>query len=106
MKPVALLVTLLALTTPVNGQNFLKKLKDAANNASDKMNTAVEKTGNASANVAVPTASGPTYYVSRSGSNKNDGLSPSTAVKNIQKAIDLASDGSEIRVAEGNYSDS
>ena len=84
MKPVALLVTLLALTTPVNGQNFLKKLKDAANNASDKMNTAVEKTGNASANVAVPTASGPTYYVSRSGSNKNDGLSPSTAVKNIQ----------------------
>ena len=103
MKPVALLVTLLALTTPVNGQNFLKKLKDAANNASDKMNTAVEKTGNASANVAVPTASGPTYYVSRSGSNKNDGLSPSTAVKNIQKAIDLASDGSEIRVAEGNY---
>lgn len=97
------LVTLLALTTPVNGQNFLKKLKDAANNASDKMNTAVEKTGNASANVAVPTASGPTYYVSRSGSNKNDGLSPSTAVKNIQKAIDLASDGSEIRVAEGNY---
>ena len=103
MKPVALLVTLLALTTPVNGQNFLKKLKDAANNASDKMNTAVENTGNASANVAVPTASGPTYYVSRSGSNKNDGLSPSTAVKNIQKAIDLASDGSEIRVAEGNY---
>ena len=103
MKPVALLVTLLALTTPVNGQNFLKKLKDAANNASDKMNTAVEKTDNASANVAVPTASGPTYYVSRSGSNKNDGLSPSTAVKNIQKAIDLASDGSEIRVAEGNY---
>lgn len=103
MKPVALLVSLLALTTPVNGQNFLKKLKDAANNASDKMNTAVEKTGNASANVAVPTASGPTYYVSRSGSNKNDGLSPSTAVKNIQKAIDLASDGSEIRVAEGNY---
>ena len=101
MKPVALLVSLLALTTPVNGQNFLKKLKDAANNASDKMNTAVEKTGNASANVAVPTASGPTYYVSRSGSNKNDGLSPSTAVKNIQKAIDLASDGSEIRVAEG-----
>lgn len=70
MKPVALLVSLLALTTPVNGQNFLKKLKDAANNASDKMNTAVEKTGNASANVAVPTASGPTYYVSRSGSNK------------------------------------
>lgn len=61
------------------------------------------KAGSASVGAAVPRASGPTYYVSRSGSNKNDGLSPSTALKNIQKAIDLATDGSEIRVAEGNY---
>ena len=104
LKTVALTVSLLALTTPSNGQGFLKKLKDAANNATEKVNTAVDNAGSASSSaVAVPRASGPTYYVSRSGSNKNDGLSPSTAVKNIQKAIDLASDGSEIRVAEGNY---
>jgi len=104
LKTVALTVSLLALTTPSNGQGFLKKLKDAANNATEKVNTAVDNAGAASSSaVAVPRASGPTYYVSRSGSNKNDGLSPSTAVKNIQKAIDLASEGSEIRVAEGNY---
>ena len=102
-RNVALLVSLLALTTPSSGQGFLKKLKDAANNTTEKMNTAVEKAGSASVGAAVPRASGPTYYVSRSGSNNNDGLSPSTAVKNIQKAIDLASEGSEIRVAEGNY---
>lgn len=39
----ALLVSLLALTTPSSGQGFLKKLKDAANNTTEKMNTAVEK---------------------------------------------------------------
>ena len=102
-RNVALLMSLLALTTPSSGQGFLKKLKDAANNTTEKMNTAVEKAGSASNSVDIPRASGPTYYVSRSGSNKNDGLSPSTALKNIQKAIDLATDGSEIRVAEGNY---
>lgn len=104
IKNVALTVSLLALTIPSEGQSFLKKVKDAANNATEKVNTAVEKSGSAtSASVAVPKASGPTYYVSRSGSNKNDGLSPGSALKNIQKAIDIASEGSEIRVAEGNY---
>lgn len=102
MKNVALVASLLALTIPSNGQSFLKKVKDAANNATEKVNSAVEKSGS-STSVAVPKASGPTYYVSRSGSNKNDGLSPGSALKNIQKAIDIASEGSEIRVAEGNY---
>ena len=101
-KNVALAVSLLALTIPSEGQSFLKKVKDAANNATEKVNSAVEKSGS-STSVAVPKASGPTYYVSRSGSNKNDGLSPGSALKNIQKAIDIASEGSEIRVAEGNY---
>ncbi len=40
LKTVALTVSLLALTTPSNGQGFLKKLKDAANNATEKVNTA------------------------------------------------------------------
>ena len=47
-RNVALLVSLLALTTPSSGQGFLKKLKDAANNTTEKMNTAVEKAGSAS----------------------------------------------------------
>lgn len=42
IKNVALVVSLLALTTPSEGQSFLKKVKDAANNATEKVNTAVE----------------------------------------------------------------
>lgn len=42
IKNVALTVSLLALTIPSEGQSFLKKVKDAANNATEKVNTAVE----------------------------------------------------------------
>ena len=50
------------------------------------------------------TASADTYYVSRSaGNNRNDGLSASAPVKNLQKALDIAPAGSTILVAEGNY---
>ena len=44
-----------------------------------------------------------TIYVNHStGSNRNDG-SKASPLKNIQKAIDVASDGTIIYVAEGNY---
>ncbi len=44
------------------------------------------------------------FYVNKAnGSNRNDGKTPATAVKNIQKGIDLASDGDYVLVAEGNY---
>ncbi len=56
-----------------------------------------------SGNAAAAAASGEIFYVSRSGNNRSDGKTPQTAVKNIQKAIDIAPEGSEIRVAEGNY---
>lgn len=46
---------------------------------------------------------GKVFYVSKGGSNKNDGTSASTPLKDLQKAIDLASDGDIINVAEGNY---
>jgi hypothetical protein len=46
---------------------------------------------------------GPTLYVSaENGSNRNDG-SITAPLKNIQKAIDVAPDGANILVAEGNY---
>ena len=48
-------------------------------------------------------ASAQTYYVSKNtGSNRNDG-SKDAPFKNIQKAIETASDGATIYVAEGNY---
>ena len=49
------------------------------------------------------TAQGQVIYVSAAhGANRNDG-SKASPVKNIQKAIDMASDGVTIYVAEGNY---
>lgn len=45
-----------------------------------------------------------TYYVSKeTGSNRKDGLSADKPMKNLQKALDAAPDGSTILVAEGNY---
>ena len=43
------------------------------------------------------------WYVSPNGKNKNEGKSTSAPLKNIWKAIELASDGDVIRVAAGNY---
>ena len=47
-------------------------------------------------------AQSPLYVSSENGSNRNDG-SKGSPFKNIQKAIDAASDGTTIYVAQGNY---
>ncbi len=53
---------------------------------------------------AAASASGKTYYVNAAtGSNRNDGLTKETAIKDLQKAINIAEEGSTILVAEGNY---
>lgn len=53
---------------------------------------------------AVNAAQGKTFYVSATtGSARADGLSPTTAMKDLQKAIDAAQDDDIIYVAEGNY---
>ena len=95
----------------------------AVHNTLDKAEKSVEKgvknaAGNSSAKKSKSSAasvpegrsggskvkgSGTTWYVSTNGSNKNDGQSPETPLKNVQKALDEASDGDLICVAEGNY---
>ena len=102
-----LAVTVIALM-PCSGQlqaqNLLKGLKDAAQKAvgGTAGQTSTPNT-NAPANKA-PAAKGRTLYVSVStGSARADGLSPTTAMKDLQKAIDAAQENDEIRVAEGNY---
>ena len=53
---------------------------------------------------AANAAQGKTLYVSATtGSARADGLSPTTAMKDLQKAIDAAQDDDIIYVAEGNY---
>lgn len=44
-----------------------------------------------------------TFYVCETGNNANDGLSPKTPKRNIEKAILASSDGDTILVAEGTY---
>jgi len=104
-------VVLLAGSTQLQAQNLLKGLKDAAtkavNNATGSSSTSSSSAASAATGAvskAVPTAKGKTYYVSVStGSARADGLTPQTAMKDLQKAIDTAEDNDEIRVAEGNY---
>ena len=43
------------------------------------------------------------YVCAETGSARADGKTPETAVRDLQKAIDLAKDGDVILVAEGNY---
>ena len=121
----------LSVNTTAEGQNLLNQLGKRAKNAAttrttmgvdraiqkglDKVEGAIEKGANDAINgrggkaPAVSNgrvsanANGTIYYVSESGNNKNDGLSPSTPLKNIQKALDIAPAGSTIYVAAGNY---
>jgi len=44
-----------------------------------------------------------TYYVSETGSNSNNGLTPQTAFETLQYAADMISTGDSVLVLEGNY---
>lgn len=91
--------------------NFLRGLGNAAKKAvEDKVNDVKGNATQAATDVgtrtiaAIPAAKGKTYYVSATtGSARADGLSATTAMKDLQKAIDAAEDNDEILVAEGNY---
>ena len=75
----------------------------AIHKAEDKIEDAVKNAGNKAIS-SLPAGKGTTYYVSVStGSARADGLSPSTAMRDLQKAINTASDNDIILVAEGNY---
>ena len=43
------------------------------------------------------------YFINPEGSNKNDGLSPSTPLRFIQRAVDIAQPGDTIHLAPGHY---
>ena len=61
-----------------------------------------DRVGENGITVQAAVSSGKTYYVSPNGSVRADGLSKDTPLKDLQKAIDLAEEGSTILVAEGN----
>lgn len=111
------MMALMTCSLPLSAQSFLQGLKDKAKNAvKDAVENGASKvTGQTSTSKgassavsaisnAVPAAKGKTYYVSATtGSARADGLTPATAMKDLQKAIDTAEDNDVILVAEGNY---
>ena len=93
------LMVLLPFGMQLQAQNLLKGLKDKAEKAIKGNESGSAVSGNKTMAVK-----GKTYYVSVStGSARADGLTPSTAMKDLQKAIDAAEDNDQILVAEGTY---
>ena len=104
-KLVTVVMLMLAAGTAANAQLNLKNLKDAAKKAVNNNNasTAASSAANKAAS-STPAAKGKTYYVSATtGSARADGLTATTAMKDLQKAINAAEDNDVILVAEGNY---
>ena len=116
MKKISVILSaaLMLLFSQSADAQFLNSLKNAAQKAvNDAKNSATKAVNNVTNNatsaatnsVSQTSASkGKTFYVSATtGSARADGLSPSTAMKDLQKAIDAAEDNDWILVAEGNY---
>ena len=101
---VTVVMLMLAAVTTANAQLNLKNLKDAAKKAvNNNTSTAASSTVNKAAS-STPAAKGKTYYVSATtGSARADGLTATSAMKDLQKAINAAEDNDVILVAEGNY---
>ena len=103
LKSFAVMAAAVTLCMPAYAQfgKLLNKAKDAVGKTAD-----VKAADNSNKNVMDglnTSASGKIYYVSPAGSNRNDAMTAATAVKDLQKAIDLAEEGSTVYIAEGNY---
>ena len=127
IKITFLVFSILFMSVSVSGQNLNKIGKRIVNNTERTVSNKVEKTANEAVNNTInetekavtspekgetateapkgsnPVNSSKIIYVSKEkGSNKNDG-SIATPLKNIDKAIEVATPGTEIRVTGGIY---
>lgn len=75
----------------------------AQSGQNNQQNKPSEKETSRETKASTPASTGKTYYVSPNGKTRADGQTKETALKDLQKAIDLAEEGSTILVAEGNY---
>ncbi|MBO4263934.1 MAG: hypothetical protein J5871_04570 [Bacteroidales bacterium] len=100
----ASMALLMAATFAGHAQLNLKDLGNKAKNAIQGTSASAPAQGKQAKSSSSPYLNnGKTWYVSTSGSNKNDGLSAASPLKNLQKAIDNAENGDVVLVAEGNY---
>lgn len=102
---VLVILFLFSFQTTVHSQIRLNKLKNKASSLTKK--TTKASTSNTSSSTKIDSDNelgiGKILYVSKSGSNKNDG-SVSSPLKNIDKAIKIAKPGDKIYIAAGSYS--
>ena len=102
MFAAALLVAVPAPSAYAQLGNLVNKAKQVGSKVVKDAASKMTENGNPVSSLVK--VSGDCLYVSATtGSARADGKSPSTAVKDLQKAIDLAKDGDVILVAEGNY---
>ncbi|MBO7255805.1 MAG: hypothetical protein J6V04_00575 [Bacteroidales bacterium] len=105
------ILMLITNTNTAFGQlnKFYQKAKENAHRIEnaiekDKDKKEAEEAKKKEAAYQADVSSGKTYYVNAAtGSNRNDGSAPDKAIKDLQKAINVADEGSVILVAEGNY---
>ena len=109
LLPLALV--LLLAPQPAGAQNaagesvrqFGRKFKDAVADTYHDAVAAIRGESSPDRNSGKAAAGGPRFYVSlEAGSNRSEGTL-NAPFKNIQKALDVAPEGSTILVAEGNY---
>ncbi len=85
-------------------ESTVNTVQNSSSSSGSTSSSAVKSSASDAASVSsVEDISGKVYYVSPAGSNRNDGTTPQTAIKDLQKAVDLADEGSTICIAEGNY---
>jgi hypothetical protein len=111
MKFAVILSLIVYLALPVSAQlgsikNLGKKVVNSAEKATapskpDQSSNKPEN-GSQSSGTVAPVSSAILYVSKEKGSNKNDG-SMATPLKNIDKAIEIAAPGTEIRIAGGIY---
>lgn len=111
MKKLCLFLLVALFSTSMNAQffnNLGKAISSTVNTAQSKPNNSNNsgaQNGSSSSTkaAAAPVGNGKVYYVSVAGSGRADGLTPATAKKDLQKALDLCENGDIVRIAEGNY---
>ncbi len=104
---ILLILFIFSFQTTGHSQISLKKLKNKASSVTKKKTSNTSTSSRADKKKELNSTSnsiaGRIFYVSKTGSNKNDG-SKTSPLKNIDKAMKIATPSDKIYIAEGSYS--
>ena len=84
-----------SITIYMKAKDNAHRIENAVNNSQKRQEA--EQAAAQEAAYQADISSGKTYYVNASnGSNRNDGTSPATAIKDLQKTLDLLDDDDDV----------